>query len=173
MRKRFTLPAAVLAATLAPAAIGGGVAWAQQEGAAPVADASIADAPIADTQLGLSKGSVFDVPVPPVSAVNEADPGDLPLAPRAYPSAPPRVPHAVADFMPITRDENWCTDCHLLDWTAPEEGDPTPIPFSHYMDLRSESNDIGEEIVGARWVCVSCHVPVTDAPALVENTFPH
>lgn len=139
----------------------GGLALAQQEDAAAIADAD----------LSLAKGSVFEVLAPPVQAVNGADPGDMPLVPRAFPTAPPRVPHAVADFMPIRRDENWCTDCHELDWTAPEEGDPTPIPFSHYMDLRSDSDDIGEKIVGARWVCVSCHVPVTDAPLLVESTF--
>jgi cytochrome c-type protein NapB len=155
MRERPTLLAVALAAIVA------GLAQAQQEDTAP----------IADVDLSLSRTSVFDVPAPPVPAVNVADPGDLPLVERAYASAPPLVPHAVADFMPITRDENWCVDCHDLDWMDPEEDEPTPVPFSHYMDLRGDSDDIGEEIVGARWVCVSCHVPVTDAPALVGSTF--
>ncbi len=127
--------------------------------------------PIADGDLGLAKGSVFDVLTPPVQAVNTTDPGDRPSVVRAYADAPPRIPHAVADFMPIRRQENWCADCHMTDWRAPEEGEPTPIPSSHYIDLRSGSDEIGESIVGARWVCVSCHVPVTDAPPLVANSF--
>lgn len=127
--------------------------------------------PISDSDLGLAKGSVFDVLIPPVPAVNTSDPGDTPVVARAFDLAPPRVPHAVGDFMPISREDNWCVDCHMTDWTAPEEGEATPIPFSHYMDLRSGSSDIGEQVVGARWVCVSCHVPVTDAPALVANSF--
>lgn len=126
---------------------------------------------IRDADLGLAKGSVFEVPTPPVAAVNSSDPGDLPLVPRAFDTAPPRVPHAVLDFMPIRRDENWCVDCHMSDWRAPQEGEPTPIPASHYVDLRIGSGEIGDRIVGARWVCVSCHVAVTDAPLLVENTF--
>jgi len=126
---------------------------------------------IPDRELSLAKGSVFEVLIPPVPAINSSDPGDDPSVARAYDTAPPRVPHAVADFMPISRGDNWCVDCHMTDWTAPEEGEATPISFSHYMDLRNGSGEIGEEIVGARWVCVSCHVPVTDAAALVGNSF--
>lgn len=129
------------------------------------------EASIADSDLSLAKGSVFEVLIPPIPAFNSSDPGDDPLVARAYDTAPPRAPHAVDDFMPITREDNWCVDCHMTDWTAPEEGEATPIPFSHYMDLRAGSGEIGEEVVGARWVCVSCHVPVTDAPPLVDNTF--
>lgn len=129
------------------------------------------ESPIADGDLSLAKGSVFDVLIPPVPAVNSSDPGDEPKVARAFDTSPPRVPHAVADFMPIGREDNWCVDCHMTDWTAPEEDEATPIPFSHYMDLRGGSGEIGEQIVGARWVCVSCHIPVTDAPALVENSF--
>ena len=128
-------------------------------------------APIRDSDLGLAPGSVFDVLEPPVPATNAADPGDLPPVARAYDTAPPRVPHAVDDFLPITRSDNWCVDCHMTDWQSPEEGEPTPIPFSHYMDLRNESTDIGEEVVGSRWVCVSCHVPVTETQSLVANSF--
>jgi len=126
---------------------------------------------ISDADISLLAGSVFDVPAPPVAKVNVSDPGDMSVAARAYPSAPPRVPHAVEDFLPITRDDNWCVDCHMLDWTAPDADEPTPISSTHYMDLRSDSDDIGENVAGARWVCVSCHVPVTDEVALVANTF--
>jgi cytochrome c-type protein NapB len=160
MGKRTTLTAASVLA-LVVAAVAGGSAAAQGDSQTPIPDADIS----------LAKGSVFDVPAPPVPRINVLDPGEMPLVDRAYPSAPPLVPHAVADFMPITRNENWCIDCHMLDWKAPEEGEPKPISSSHYVDLRGESDDIGEEIVGARWVCVSCHVPATDESALVGNTF--
>jgi nitrate reductase cytochrome c-type subunit len=59
----------------------------------------------------------------------------------------------------------------MLDWSAPDEGDPTRISFSHYVDLRGETDEIGSEVVGARWVCVSCHLPANDVPPLVINTF--
>ena len=131
----------------------------------------IAPAPVSERDIGLAKGSVFDVLVPPVAATNTADPGDAPPVAPAFDLAPARVPHAVADFMPISRDDNWCVDCHLTDWTAPQEGEATPIPSSHYMDLRNGDHEIGDTLIGARWVCVSCHVPVTDAPPLVANTF--
>ena len=158
MRKRWILTATVI---LALAAGAGGLARGEQEQPTPIADAD----------LGLSKGSVFEVPSPPVPAVNEADPGDLPPVARAFPDAPPRVPHAVADFLPITRRENWCVDCHALDWTAPREDEPTPIPESHYRDLRAAPETVGDEVAGARWVCVSCHLPVTAAPPLVASSF--
>ncbi|MCP4202348.1 MAG: hypothetical protein GY769_10480 [bacterium] len=127
--------------------------------------------PIPDAEVGLAKGSVFEVPVPPVPMVNSSDPGDRPPVGRAFASAPPLAPHAVADFMPITREENWCVDCHTPDWRAPDEEDPTAIPVSHYVSLRGDTDEIGGKVVGARWVCVSCHVPETDAPALVGNDF--
>ena len=159
MRKRFDLSVTLGLLVLA-ASVGVGLVAAQD-----------AAAPIPDTEFGLAKGSVFDVLVPEIAIFNTTDPGDMPAVGRAFASAPPLVPHAVADFMPITREENWCVDCHMLDWTAPEKDDPTPISFSHYMNLRDDTDDIGKEIAGARWVCVSCHVPVSEAPALVANTF--
>ncbi|MFQ5527534.1 MAG: nitrate reductase cytochrome c-type subunit [Thermoanaerobaculia bacterium] len=162
MRKRITGSIALGLLVLVVSA-GVGLLTAQEE-AEPVSALS-------DTEVGLAKGSVFDVPAPPVPEVNVADPGDMPPAGRAFGGAPPRVPHAVGDFMPITRDENWCVDCHALDWTAPDGEDPTAIPVSHYVNLRSDTDEIGGRVVGARWVCVSCHVPETSAPALVGNLF--
>jgi cytochrome c-type protein NapB len=159
MRKQVTLSAA-LGLFVLVWAVGVGLVVAQE-----------AAAPIPDTEIGLAKGSVFELFVPPVPMVNTTDPGDMPLVGRVFAGGPPRVPHAVVDFMPITREENWCVDCHMLDWTAPGSDDPTAIPVSHYVNLRNDSDDIGGEVVGARWVCVSCHAPATDAPPLVPNSF--
>jgi len=126
--------------------------------------------PIPDTSLGLARGSVFDVPAPPPVKANDSAPGELPLLPRAYALAPPRIPHAVTDFLPITRKQNACLDCHAVKEKA--KGEPTPIPPSHYTDDRNAPGRVGGQVAGARYVCVSCHVGRTDAPDLVENRFP-
>ncbi len=125
--------------------------------------------PIADAELGLSKGSVFDVPAPPAVKAGESSPGEAPLLPRPYVIAPPRVPHAVADFLPITQKQNACLDCHAV--KEKKQGDPTPIPPSHYTDYRNAPDRVGAQPAGARYVCVSCHAARTDAPNLVGNRF--
>ena len=125
--------------------------------------------PIADSELGLSKGSVFDVPAPPAVKANDTIPGEGPLLPRPYISAPPRIPHAVADFLPITRKQNACLACHAV--KEKKQGEPTPIPPSHYTDYRHAPDRVGDQVAGARYVCVSCHAARTDAPNLVGNHF--
>lgn len=133
------------------------------------ADASAPAAAIPDTGLGLVKGSVFDVPTPPPVKANDSAPGEAPVLPRPSPFAPPRIPHAVEDFLPITQKQNACVDCHAVKEKKP--GEPTPIPPSHYTDYRDASGRVGDQVVGARYVCVSCHAARTDAPDLVENRF--
>ena len=124
---------------------------------------------IRDRDLGLSKTSVFEDPAPDPVEENQADPGELPTTPRAYAAAPPRVPHNVVDLLPIKPNENWCLDCHLVE--TKEEGEATPIPPSHFVDFRGSSDAVREEIVGARYVCVTCHVAPTGAHPLVNNLF--
>ena len=125
--------------------------------------------PIPDASLGLAKESVFDVPTPPAVKSNDSAPGELPVLPRAYALAPPRIPHAVGDFLPITRKQNACLDCHGA--KEKNKGEPTPIPPSHYTDYRDVPEPVGGQVVGARYVCVSCHLARTDAANLVENRF--
>jgi nitrate reductase cytochrome c-type subunit len=125
--------------------------------------------PIPDASLGLARGSVFDVPTPPAVKVNDSNPGELPVLPRPYVIAPPRVPHAVGDFLPITQKQNACLDCHATKERKP--GEPTPIPPSHYTDYRYAPDRVGSQVAGTRYVCVSCHVAKTDAPDLVESRF--
>ena len=102
---------------------------------------------------------------------NSSDPGEQPPLRRAFDARAAaraargrRFPADHPRGQPVRRLPHDRLD-------APEEGDPTPIPFSHYIDLRSDTDEIGETVAGARWVCVSCHVPVTDAPALVGSSF--
>jgi len=124
---------------------------------------------VSSDALGLSKTSVFEVPAPPPVVENGAIPGEVPLLPRDYPGAAPVIPHDTRDFTPITASQNSCTDCHATKVRDP--GGPTPIPESHYTNLRDSPGKAGETIVGARFVCTSCHVPRTDAKPLVGNSF--
>jgi cytochrome c-type protein NapB len=136
----------------------------------PVASSDAGSSPgTPDTALGLSKGSVFDTPTPPRVKANESGPGEQPVLARPHVLAPPRVPHVVADFLPITAKQNSCLDCHAVKGRKP--GEPTPIPPSHYTDERNAPGSVGTVLSGARYVCVSCHVETTDTPSLVENRF--
>ena len=91
------------------------------------------------------------------------------MLPRSNPVDPPMIPHGIEDFMPITADENMCVDCHAIE--VKEEGSPTPIPTSHYVDLRSSPDKVEDTVVGARYDCVSCYVSLTAAAPLVPNTY--
>ncbi len=123
----------------------------------------------ADTELGLSKGSVFDVPAPEPIQRNVSEPGDEPLIPRGFPEQPPAIPHGIDEFLPILLQDNQCMDCHAVEEKV--EGEATPIPRSHYVDLRNAPEEAGDEPVGARHLCLSCHAsPGGNAP-LVGNTF--
>ncbi len=120
-------------------------------------------------ESGLSKQSVFETPVPEPVGDERGDPGEEPLLPRPYATSPPLVPHAIVDMLPITRSENLCLDCHLL--KEKEEGEPTPVPESHYVDLRNAPDKAGDTIAGARYNCVFCHVAPTRTELLVANDF--
>lgn len=128
-----------------------------------------ATGPVPDASLGLAKGSVFDVPTPPGAKPNETAPGERPALPRPYLIAPPRVPHAVDDFLSITGKQNTCLECHEV--KEKKAGSPTPIPPSHYTDYRNAPERVDSRLAGARHVCVACHVATTDASSLVENRF--
>jgi nitrate reductase cytochrome c-type subunit len=78
------------------------------------------------------------------------------------------IPHSIDDFTPITRSENLCVDCHGV--AEKVEGEATPMPPSHYVDLRNTPGKQGEAPAGARWLCVSCHLKQTAAESLVENS---
>jgi cytochrome c-type protein NapB len=127
-------------------------------------------APVSDRDLGLSRTSVFDVPSPPAWLPEESAPGDKPPPPRANVETPPVIPHAVGDFLPITPTQNMCADCHVVAGPR-KKGEPTPVPASHFVDQRHAPGQAGDKVAGARWVCISCHVPRTDAPPAVGNTF--
>jgi nitrate reductase (cytochrome), electron transfer subunit len=122
--------------------------------------------PVADTELSLYPGSVFTVPDPPGFSWNDSDPGENERLPRPYPLAPPRVPHGIDGFVPITLRANACLDCHALDAGA----DAPELPPSHRTDLRRAPERVESTVAGARWLCLSCHVPTSDARPLRANS---
>jgi cytochrome c-type protein NapB len=101
---------------------------------------------------------------------NDSAPGDRPVRPRPYPGAAPAIPHGVSDFLPITKDQNACVDCHAV--AQKKKGEPTPIPSSHFVDLRNAPEKRQEKVAGARWVCTACHVSQQDVAPLVKSPFP-
>ena len=61
--------------------------------------------------------------------------------------------------MPLTLSANGCLDCHALDAGA----DAPELPASHRTDLRNSPGQVGATVAGARYLCLACHVPTSDA----------
>ncbi len=126
--------------------------------------------PVPDRNLGLSKTSVFEVPAPPRYQEEASAPGEKPLPKRINRETPPVIPHSVADCLPITQSSNLCVDCHAVPGPK-KKGEATPIPASHFVDLRRAPEAKGRQLAGARYVCISCHVSRTDAPPIVGSSY--
>jgi nitrate reductase (cytochrome), electron transfer subunit len=137
---------------------------------APMLAADPPARPVPDRDLGLSQTSVFETPAPPLYQDEASSPGEKPLPRRVNRETPPVIPHSVSDCLPITRSSNLCVDCHAV--AGPKKkGEATPIPASHFVDLRRAPAVKGAQVAGARYVCISCHVPRTDAPQLVGSRY--
>lgn len=128
---------------------------------------------IADVSLGLSKTAVTDSPAPEKFHYSENFPGIDPVLKRAYPGAPPQIPHNIEAFLPVSKDRNMCKTCHDKPDSIGKKikGQPTAIPASHYTDQRFSPGKTGTTLVGARYVCTQCHVPQASVKPLVKNTF--
>lgn len=126
-----------------------------------------------DSDLGLSKSSVFAQPTPQPFEYNDAFPGTSKILPRAYPGAPPQIPHNIDAFKPITAGNNACLGCHDKPGTVgkKEAKNLPPIPLSHYTTTKGKSKDAQRKISGARFLCTQCHVPQAKVQPLVGNTF--
>ena len=122
-----------------------------------------------DDDIGLAKGSVFEVLHPEAVVPNISDPGDEPVLHRAFLDAPPLIPHGISEFLPISLSENQCIECHAVE--EKEEGEPTPIPETHFRDLRNAPETLRTDPAGARYVCTTCHVTPTRTEPLVGNEF--
>ena len=168
-------PATVVLSTLlacagAPKPAPGTGAMPAANPAAPARAGAPVTAGVPDRSLGLSKTSPFEVAEPPKWAFVKESPGGNDRLARAFPTSPPRIPHDVADYLPITATRNSCLRCHDVEKAATPE-DPTPIPASHHIDLRNAPGVHKKEVAGARWVCTTCHVPQAKQEPPVGNTF--
>jgi len=124
---------------------------------------------IADDALGLS-GSVFDTPDPLVPAASAGEPGENSKLGSYFEGAPPMISHGIEDLLPITFEDNLCLDCHdLRDEIGADEA--TPMPVSHYTDLRKPGSAAAAKPVGARYTCTQCHAAQTDAKPLVASDY--
>jgi cytochrome c-type protein NapB len=129
---------------------------------------------VADDQMGLSRTAVSDAPAPEVFAYGTAMPGSSQVLPRAFQNAPPQVPHSLEGLTPVTLQSNACVGCHLQPDNIGKpkvKGAPTPIPASHYTDLRRDPQTVTRQLTGARYVCTQCHAPQAGVPPLVGNSF--
>ncbi len=131
---------------------------------------------INENDLGLRKGDIFtEDEVSGVEAkYSSAAPGTSSRLDRSFTNAPPMIPHEIQDMLPITIKNNQCISCHSRESAKEMKASMpnlTPIPDTHYMDLRSkDQKDLGH-LAGARFNCVQCHAPQADVKPLVENNF--
>ena len=105
----------------------------------------------------------------PIDKTPEADmfkqEKDRPPIPRDFIQQPPLIPHSVRNY-DINLNFNKCMDCHA--WSKYKEAGSTKVSLTHFKD--SSGKDL-VNISPRRYFCTQCHVPQTDAPPLVANTF--
>lgn len=85
--------------------------------------------------------------------------------PRAYAMQPPTIPHKIDNYQ-LDKNANKCLSCHSRSRT-PETQAPM-VSVTHYMD---RDGNFLAEVSPRRYFCLQCHVPQSDAKALVANTF--
>ena len=126
-----------------------------------------------DSDIGLSKTSVFDDPEPEVFVYDETRARYSKSVARAFPGAPPQVPHEIESMLPITLDDNQCLECHdRPDEIGGEAGrGGKPMDKMHYSQVGAEDSEDGWSLSGLRYTCNQCHVPQAGVAPLVENLF--
>jgi len=127
---------------------------------------------IDQSDVGLGKDAVFADPTPFAFTYPDTKAGKSDRVTPSYHTAPPTVPHAVEKYWPITAETNDCLDCHDRYKKIGKKyvkGKKIPMPKSHYGGFGGKG--IMDEVSGARYNCGQCHVPVSDAPPLVENIY--
>jgi nitrate reductase cytochrome c-type subunit len=114
-----------------------------------------------------------------LAAYIETEAGESENLERAFPGAPPMIPHTVVDMLPIATDDNECLECHHPENTTSEE--EMPLPDSHFESAVMARGEKGQamvwvvkgyeasDLVGNRFNCTMCHTPqatnVRDLPS--------
>jgi len=86
---------------------------------------------------------------------------------RTFVGQPPLIPHALKSFDEITLEENQCLSCH--DQANYKKKKAPLIGKSHFE--KGKDGKPTKTVSNARWFCIQCHVPQTDAKPLVDNEF--
>jgi nitrate reductase cytochrome c-type subunit len=110
---------------------------------------------------------------------SSAEAGESKRLGRAFPDAPPQIPHAVEGMYPIGLESNECIDCHHPDNVTGKED--LPLPKSHFsrpvmgktgqgeaMAWVVKRYEYAKDVVGSRYDCSMCHTPQAtnvDTPA--------
>lgn len=84
---------------------------------------------------------------------------------REYIQQPPLIPHGIEGYR-VNLKFNKCLTCHS--WANYQRARATKISQTHFVDR--DGNALSN-VSARRYFCTQCHVPQTDAPPLVENTF--
>jgi cytochrome c-type protein NapB len=149
MKKLVTIPLAVLLAAISTA-LYSPPAVAESTGVQSLRTESVAapdQAPEEKVQLGEKPGA------------------QKPIA-RTFTEQPPLISHATTHFDEISLEENQCLSCHDLA-TYKKKNSPK-VSKSHLTDSKRK---VQNTVSKSYYVCSQCHVPQTDAPPLIENTF--
>ncbi|MDA8186575.1 MAG: nitrate reductase cytochrome c-type subunit [Dehalococcoidales bacterium] len=132
---------------------------AAQKPGTPEAEAKKPDSG-AYTHQSLATGS------PGMNRYDAPPPGRANKVDRAYPGAPPVIPHSL-NGLAITKDSNSCVGCHSTGMEVAPGHVATKIPDSHYVDPKTATK--GSQISGTRYVCLSCHVPQSPDKQILET----
>lgn len=149
-------------------------------GGADVTQASSAQSPDDGLKLYFREADLLAMSAQKQETYNEEAPGDNPRIERAFPGAPPSIPHTTEDMLPITATENECLTCHHPD--SASTGD-IPFPPSHFLAPvmgKGKKNDPMvwvvkdykklNDLMGARYNCVMCHTqPATNVDTPKSN----
>ncbi len=167
--RRFQLTALVVAVLVLPLLLVGG-SKKDKAGTGP----SDVDVYFRSTEIG-------ELAPQTVVKYEGADPGESKLLGRAFPGAPPQIPHSLEDLLPITTDENSCIDCHLPENLA--DGG-VAIPSSHFdrplivaggpgegARNKVEGYEKSKELSGRFYACNICHVDQAEGVDTPANRF--
>lgn len=128
---------------------------------------------VSPQDIGLRKAPLLKIaPAPPKTSVKGDKPGANRRYDKSYDDAPPMIPHAVADYVPIGL-RNQCLACH----TNPPKKyrSATVVPESHYRDRKGKNPMPGpvsvRKIYQGFYNCTMCHAPQKNAKPLVSNVF--
>ncbi len=129
-----------------------------------------ADQGYGENDIGLRKSTLFseNVNIERIDYTGKAA-GESTLIERSFENAPPMISHTTDGMLPITKDSNSCTSCHLPDVAAAVMA--TPMPKSHFYDFRKKAAIKNGGMDETRFNCVICHATQANAKPLVGNNF--